>query len=160
WTRRTSYLRALSLPILDTALLVAILAGFGVGARFAWERKGRDLVAAWREARDRRALEGVPASPSPRVERAFKVLLPIASIAIATLAAEGPARVVFRGVRSSGDARNFFARRGEPDRINALGYRGPDVAPRGDRYRIAVVGDSLTWGVGLDEDQRYSNVLQ
>jgi GDSL-like lipase/acylhydrolase family protein len=136
------------------------LALVGVSLRLAWERKGRDLAVSWREARERRALEAMARTPSPRVGRALKVLLPLVSLFIAVLVAEAGARVMFRGVRSSGDARNFFAAHGEPDRINSVGYRGPEVPARSDRYRIAVVGDSITWGVGLDEDQRYSNVLQ
>lgn len=45
-------------------------------------------------------------------------------------------------------------------RANARGLRGPEILPRTDaRFRILVLGDSLTVGVGVAEESRYSNVL-
>lgn len=45
--------------------------------------------------------------------------------------------------------------------FNTLGFREREIGPkRADRYRIAVVGDSYTWGQGLEERERFSNVLE
>ncbi|MBN1347416.1 MAG: SGNH/GDSL hydrolase family protein [Phycisphaerae bacterium] len=38
---------------------------------------------------------------------------------------------------------------------NSLGLRGPDVGPKGDRCRILVLGDSTTFGVGVDDVDTY-----
>jgi lysophospholipase L1-like esterase len=51
---------------------------------------------------------------------------------------------------------------GHPVSRNALGYREREVAlpkPAGV-FRVMVLGDSLTWGAGLAEQERYTNVLQ
>jgi lysophospholipase L1-like esterase len=159
WTRRTSYVRAVALRGVEI-LLVLSLAGFVIAAAVTlWNEKGRALTtSAWQTWQSRPRRQAVDRRVQPRA--VVKILLPVVSVAVAILAAEFVARIVFRSVRSSGDARNFFAARSEPDRVNSLGYRGPEVPPKGDRYRIAVVGDSITWGIGLDEDQRFSNVLQ
>lgn len=50
---------------------------------------------------------------------------------------------------------------GNPVRKNNLNYRGKDVVvpkPKGV-FRIMVLGDSFTWGAGLAENNRYSNIL-
>ena len=47
-------------------------------------------------------------------------------------------------------------------RVNSRGMRGPDVAlekPEGV-LRIAVLGDSTTFGYGVEEDETYSSFLQ
>ena len=42
-------------------------------------------------------------------------------------------------------------------RTNALGFRAPEIPPRQpDTWRVLVLGDSLTWGAGLAEEQRYT----
>ena len=50
---------------------------------------------------------------------------------------------------------------GHKVRSNSWGYRGPEVPPKPDDvYRILVLGDSLTWGVGLTEDQRFTHIAE
>jgi len=53
---------------------------------------------------------------------------------------------------------------GIPTKKNNLGYRGQDFEIRAfdrtDHSIILVLGDSLTWGAGLDEKERYSDLLQ
>ncbi len=47
---------------------------------------------------------------------------------------------------------------GHPVRVNSLGFREREVTmpkPAGT-YRVMVLGDSLTWGVGLAEEERYT----
>jgi len=49
-----------------------------------------------------------------------------------------------------------------PGRINALGLRDrdyPDRKPPGT-YRILVLGDSITWGSGIDQDATFENLLE
>jgi len=51
---------------------------------------------------------------------------------------------------------------GHKVRWNKLGFRDKnyDLKPLENGFRIIVLGDSLTWGVGLSEEQRYSNLLE
>lgn len=80
---------------------------------------------------------------------------------IALIAAEFVARYVYRDVRSSGNARSYFAAREPVARTNHLGFRDGEFGPKNpSRYRIVVVGDSLTWGVGIEDHERFSNRLQ
>ena len=145
WTTRTNPWRALATRVIDPVFLVALIATALIVVRAAWQAQGRHLVD--------RALRLRPAA-------AFRILLPFLSLVIALLVAEGVARLIFRAVRSSGDARTFFATRNEPSHLNNLGFRDADVLPKTDRYRIVVIGDSITWGVGLSEPERFSNLLQ
>src|SRR5207248_3815155 len=71
-------------------------------------------------------------------------------------------RYVFRDVYSSADGRTFFAHRGGPPiRGNALGFREREIGPHtAGRYRIAIIGDSFTFGQGIEERERFSNVLE
>jgi lysophospholipase L1-like esterase len=95
------------------------------------------------------------------------VLLRLIVVTIATVLAlgaiEGTLRFVFRNARSSGDARDFIGRRAaaEPIASNSLGFRDREIPPKSaDRYRIIVIGDSITWGQGLQELERFTNLLQ
>src|SRR5690349_16781450 len=79
------------------------------------------------------------------------------------VAAEYMTRFVFRNARSSGNARAFVAQRGGgvAIHVNTMGYRDREVPPKtAGRYRIAVIGDSFTFGQGVEEPDRYSNLLQ
>jgi len=45
---------------------------------------------------------------------------------------------------------------------NSLGFRDAehDRVPTDDKFRIILIGDSLTWGVGLSTKERYGEILQ
>jgi lysophospholipase L1-like esterase len=92
----------------------------------------------------------------------LRVGVVVVALAVPLTAAEGLIRYLFRDVRSSADGRTYFARHnGVPVTINQLGFREREVGPKApDRYRIAVVGDSLTWGQGLEPRERFSDVLE
>ena len=83
-------------------------------------------------------------------------------LVLAIVASEYGARFVFRNVRSSGNTGDFIGRRGggPPIAVNSLGFRDREVPPKGDRFRIAVVGDSFTWGQGIEAGERFSNLLE
>jgi hypothetical protein len=160
WTRRTSIWRALATRIVDPLfLIVAVVAGI-LGVRAAWQAKGRDLAAEARVRWQERRARGWNVFSGFNPQAMFRVLLPVASLAIALLLAEGLARIAFRTVRSSGDARTFFANREESTSLNNLGFRDADVPAKSDRFRVVVIGDSITWGAGLPEAERYSSLLQ
>lgn len=51
--------------------------------------------------------------------------------------------------------------RGRRTSINARGYRGPqyDFAPRPDARRVVVLGDSITFGYGVADDETFAHRL-
>jgi lysophospholipase L1-like esterase len=110
------------------------------------------LIARGVERRGGRAIGGVA------LRLAFAGIVTI----LALVAAEYAMRFHFRQARSSRNAADYLGRRAAaaPLRINHLGFREHEIGPKhGDRYRIAIVGDSFTWGNGLEEAERTSNVL-
>jgi GDSL-like Lipase/Acylhydrolase family len=45
--------------------------------------------------------------------------------------------------------------------LNSLGFRDREIGPKDpNRYRIAIIGDSFTFGNGIEEPDRFSNVIQ
>src|SRR5206468_9682819 len=76
--------------------------------------------------------------------------------------AEYALRFWFRHVKSSGNARDYFAQRHQPQiSRNSLGYREREPGPKDpNRYRIAVVGDSFTFGQGIEASERFSNLVE
>jgi hypothetical protein len=92
-------------------------------------------------------------------------LLLMVALSIATVGAEYATRLIFRDVTTSTDNSGFFTRRwlrSRPSRRNAAGFRGPsysDTKPPGT-YRIAIVGDSFTFGNGIRQEDRFSDLLQ
>lgn len=54
---------------------------------------------------------------------------------------------------------------GAPPRIykvstNSLGFRGPEVGEKGRKYRILLLGDSSTFGLGVNDNETWPHVLQ
>ena len=89
------------------------------------------------------------------------VLVLLVTVA-ALVCAEFGLRFVFRHAATSGNARDFVARRAPAPaiRVNNVGFRDRDVPPKSDAYRIAVVGDSFTWGQGVEEKARFSDLIE
>lgn len=57
------------------------------------------------------------------------------------------------------------ATHGHPFLVNRLGFRGPEFLERShsevpDAFRIMVLGDSVTSGIGIAEEDRYTNILE
>jgi lysophospholipase L1-like esterase len=101
--------------------------------------------------------------PSRAAGWLLRLAVVVVVLVLALAAAEFGLRFVFRNARSSGRAGDFVATRGGGPAIvvNHLGYREREIPPKDPaRYRIVVVGDSFTWGQGIEVDQRFSNLLE
>lgn len=72
-------------------------------------------------------------------------------------------RFIFRDVTTTVDNESYFAKRWHKTvRYNTWGFRERDfdlVKPEGV-YRIAVIGDSITYGQGIEERDRFTNLLE
>ncbi|HUI07219.1 MAG TPA: SGNH/GDSL hydrolase family protein [Verrucomicrobiae bacterium] len=68
----------------------------------------------------------------------------------------------FRGLPVNGYVGGKHYTWGHEYATNPLGFRGPEiaVAKPANVFRIVVVGDSLTWGSGLAENERYTERLE
>lgn len=85
------------------------------------------------------------------------------SVAIATVAAEGLTRLAYHDVTTTGDNRSYFSQRWNRSVIrNAAGYRERELDPGAPRpaCRIAVIGDSFTFGQGIEVKDRFTNRLE
>jgi hypothetical protein len=94
----------------------------------------------------------------------FRTLFLVFMTALALVGAEYAARWEFRHAQSSGNARDFIAHQaaaGQHEQSNTLGFRERDIPPKSpDRYRIVVIGDSFAYGQGVEEDERFSNLME
>jgi lysophospholipase L1-like esterase len=92
-------------------------------------------------------------------------LLLSVTLALLLGGAEAATRWIFRNVTTSSDNGGYFSRRWARTgavTLNRAGFRGPaftDVTPAGV-FRVAVVGDSFTYGNGIRQQDRFSDVLQ
>jgi hypothetical protein len=89
--------------------------------------------------------------------------LAVASMAVALVAGEFVVRLVFADVTTTNDNTSFFARRWRSGlSSNSLGFREREIDPEPAEgvYRIAVIGDSFTWGQGIDRSDRMTERLQ
>lgn len=94
-----------------------------------------------------------------------RALLLAFTLVLSIAAAEPMTRFLFRDVTTSSDNGGYFTRRWFETgavRVNSSGYREREFAalkPSG-AFRIAVVGDSFTYGNGVRQEDRYSDLLQ
>lgn len=83
----------------------------------------------------------------------LRLVFSIAVLAGALFTAELAARFVFREAISTVGPT-------EPLR-NSLGFREREIRPKTpNRYRIAIIGDSFTFGNGIDVQDRFSNLME
>jgi hypothetical protein len=114
-----------------------------------------------------------PGESMPRsIRRAAVILLPILSLSLTALLGEGVLRLLgygnairFEYVSQLGwvhEPNRHASTLGRPVRINEHGLRGGPLAPRKPRngYRLMVIGDSFTFGYGVDEDSTYGAALE
>jgi lysophospholipase L1-like esterase len=95
-------------------------------------------------------------------QRLLRIGFPLVVAVLSLVAAEFAARFVFRNAGTSGNAGDFVGRHGPAPaiRANSLGFREREIPPKSDKYRIVVVGDSFTWGQGIEEADRFSDLLE
>jgi lysophospholipase L1-like esterase len=88
-------------------------------------------------------------------ESTLRILEPTDESTSRPPAAEG--LPVLRTVREMAQPDVNGVYKGRPYRTNAYGFRGPDVelAKPADSFRIAVIGDSITMGEGVAEEDAY-----
>lgn len=133
-------------PLFDADYVESLLAvGFGSLA-LVLAARDRGLQVAWAAWRNRAILLAV-------------------TLLLCAISAEYVTRFVFRDVTTSSDNGGYFSRRwyrqGEVH-YNSMGFRGREFAAvkPPDVYRIAAVGDSFTFGNGVRQQDRYSEILQ
>ena len=111
-------------------------------------------------------------TPSPAAQHAMARTLAagavngavlVATLGLSLLAAEGVTRWIYRGVTTTADFRGYFTTKWMRTQVrhNHYDYRGgefDEVTPAGT-YRVAVMGDSFTYGNGVPEDRRFSNLV-
>jgi lysophospholipase L1-like esterase len=89
-----------------------------------------------------------------------RVLLSLAGLVagLALLEAALAARVPQRALPFNGERDGIMFTWGQPVHVNRLGFRERELAsPKpAARYRVMVIGDSLTWGVGVAPEARYT----
>jgi hypothetical protein len=110
------------------------------------------LTFAMRDRLDRRQ----------RVSLRNNLIVLTVAIAVATAGAEAATRWVFRDVTTSADSGSFFSRRWINDvAFNQSGFRERDfpLEKPPNTYRVAVIGDSFTFGNGLPPEQRYTDLM-
>ena len=138
------------LPYLDTEL-VAMLLCFAIGAAA--------IAPFLRVAVDREQLYRA----APRVVAATIVVS--LSLVVAVITAEYATRWIYRNVTTTADDRGYFTTRWIREDhfpLNSYGSRDREHTrekPAGT-YRVAVVGDSFTYGNGLPANLRFSELMQ
>lgn len=116
---------------------------------------GSAIAIALRERMDRAAVHRL----------GLRFVLAVLTLGISSAAAEIATRWLFRDVTTTADNRGFFSRRWyrqNPAVLNAAGFRGRPFAtekPAGV-FRVAVVGDSFTYGNGIRSADRFTDVMQ
>ncbi len=94
------------------------------------------------------------------VEAGKNYILLVVTSLLLLLAVEGGLRLLLSDVTTTADNSSYFAQKWLAQmRFNHLGFREREFSadkPAGV-YRIAFVGDSLTFGQGIDEEARFSN---
>ena len=127
------------------SVLLLIIAASAVLVFVAPESAGEYLKARWRRL-------------------ALGLGVSIVAVAASLVAAEFATRWMFRDISTTADNRGYFTVRWHrvAVEVNDQGFRERQVhfsKPAGI-YRIAVVGDSFTFGNGIPADQRYSALMQ
>lgn len=96
---------------------------------------------------------------------AARVLLIVVTFSLLAVIGEQGTRLAMSNVSTSADVRSYFSRRwGASDAVavNSLGFREREfpMEPAPNVYRVAVVGDSFTWGNGARTEDRLTDLLQ
>ena len=88
----------------------------------------------------------------------------LATTALLVFFSKGVVRYVFRDITTTSNMQSWFGKRWMESNVQRNSYRmrernfEQEKQPR--RLRIAVIGDSFSFGQGLPLEQRYSNMLE
>jgi hypothetical protein len=92
----------------------------------------------------------------------YRLVVSAVAIAAAFAVAECTTRFAYRQDASTRRAADLVSvsSGGAPSSLNSLGFRERPIEPKDpNRFRIAVIGDSFSWGQGLRDHERFSNLL-
>jgi hypothetical protein len=99
---------------------------------------------------------------APRI--ALGIAISVATTAVMLVAGEYLIRWIYRDVTTTGDDRGYFSAKWNAAAVqfNRAGFRERPFQPTKTpgTYRIAVMGDSFTYGNGIAADERFSTLLQ
>jgi lysophospholipase L1-like esterase len=92
------------------------------------------------------------------------LLLAVSAIVMSIALGEAAIRAMFNDITTTYDNRSYFALKWKRThlRLNSMNYREQEFSqdkPEG-HYRIAFIGDSFTFGQGINEEDRMSNILE
>lgn len=103
---------------------------------------------------------------SPKKTRIQNIILMLASLAVGLGVSEAGLRIYLRNDYSVPNHRNFLLKKVWFDKhanLNSLGHRDHEFSRTkpADTFRILVVGDSLTYGQGIEKlDDLYTEILE
>lgn len=98
-----------------------------------------------------------------------RIIVPLlilsASLIVSLVIAEYVVRYIFMDITTTSDGASYFGQRwahANAGQFNTQGFREREILPytASKRFRIALVGDSFTYGQGIDMDARLSNRLE
>lgn len=87
----------------------------------------------------------------------------VISVGVMLMVGEFIIRNIFVDITTTGDNTSFFSQKWKGlQRLNHLGFRERELPISKGReiFRIAVIGDSFTYGQGVPEEDRFSNLLE
>ena len=93
------------------------------------------------------------------------ISLMIVSIGVVLIISEYVVRFLYADVTTTGDNTSYFALRWKNENastLNSMGFREREISehkPDGI-YRIAIIGDSITYGQGISDHERFSNIVE
>jgi hypothetical protein len=90
-----------------------------------------------------------------------KILISCGALFIFLALGEYTIRYAFKDITTTGHYSYFSKKWSKTIRLNSLGFREKEIEPKsGSTYRIAVIGDSYTFGQGIEEKDRFTNLLE
>jgi hypothetical protein len=93
----------------------------------------------------------------------INTLIVVIALTVTLVAAEFATRFVMRDITSTANLQTWYGSRWKENHVtlNSLGYRDTEVPPlkSAETFRIAVMGDSFAFGVGIPAEERFSNLL-
>lgn len=110
-------------------------------------------------------ISGKLAGSERRNEILSNLLLLATTLTIFLIIAELSVRFIYQDITTTGDYSSYFTHRWiskHPPVINELGFREREIPKKkaDDVYRIIVVGDSYTYGQGILDDARFTNIIE